>query len=171
MQLTLIKITEIREFINESNIQCLKAADFILISGDQENVLDLINAFAIKQNIPFMNVGYVEDIAVWGPLVIPRQSGCYQCRQHLVNIKDLTQNQINMCKEINNAYQAPSTGPINMMASSFAALDILKFLGNFGQIQSLNTRIGIWSHDLHIEKQDYNLNPLCEVCGFLQKTS
>ncbi|MBA2727898.1 MAG: hypothetical protein H0U49_06985 [Parachlamydiaceae bacterium] len=60
---------------------------------------------------------------------------------------------------------------IRPMASSFASLDILKLLGNFGQIQSLNTRIGIWSHDLHIEKQDYSLNPSCEVCGFLQKTT
>ena len=83
-------------------------------------------------------------------------------------LQRLTQDQINKCREINNGYQAPSTGPINMMASSFAALDILKFWGDFGQIQSLNTRIGIWSHDLHIEKQDYSLNPLCEICGSLQ---
>lgn len=166
-----IKINEIREFINESNIDCLKNADFILISGDQESVLDLINAFAVKHDIPFMNVGYIEDIAVWGPLVIPRKSGCYQCKQHLVNFESLNQDQINKCKEINDGYQAPSTGPINMMASSFASLDILKLLGNFGQIQSLNTRIGIWSHDLHIEKQDYSLNPSCDVCGSLQKTT
>ncbi len=164
------KISEVREFIDESNIDCLKNADFILISGDQESVLDLINTFAVKTNIPFMNVGYIEDIAVWGPLVIPKKSGCYQCKQHLVNFDSLTQDQINKCKEINSGYQAPSTGPINMMASSFAALDILKLLGNFGQIQSLNTRIGIWSHDLHIEKQDYSLNPLCDVCGSLEKT-
>lgn len=164
-----IKISEVREFIDENNINCLSNADFILISGDQESVLDLINAFAVQHNIPFMNVGYIEDIAVWGPLVIPRKSGCYGCKQHLVNFDCLTQNQINKCKEINNDYQAPSTGPINMMASSFAALDILKLLGNFGQVQSLNTRIGIWTHDFHIEKQDYSLNPLCDVCGSLEK--
>lgn len=163
-----IKTTELREFINESNIQCLKSADFILISGDQGNILDLISAFAVEHNIPFLNVGYVEDIAVWGPLVIPGKSGCHQCKQHLVNFDDLTEDQISKCKEINSGYQAPSVGPVNMMASSFAALDIIKFLGNFGQIQSLNTRIGIWSHDLHIEKQDYSLNPLCKSCGPLQ---
>jgi len=166
-----IKITEYREFIDKYNIERLKNVDFILISGDQENVLDLINDFAVEHSIPFMNVGYVEDIAVWGPLVIPRKTGCYQCKQHLVNFSDLSQDQIEKCRAINNGYQAPSTGPINMMASSFAALDILKFLGNFGQIQSLNTRIGIWSHNLHIEKQDYSLNPSCTVCGSLQKVS
>ncbi len=133
--------------------------------------MDLINDFAVEHNIPFMNVGYVEDIAVWGPLVIPKKTGCYQCKQHLVNFTDLSQGQIDKCKAINSSYQAPSTGPINMMASSFAALDILKFLGNFGQIQSLNTRVGIWSHDLHIEKQDYSLNPSCTVCGSFQKLS
>lgn len=164
-----LRITEFKEFIGEKNIHYLKDMDFILISGDQENVLDLINTFAVKQKIPFMNVGYVEDIAVWGPLVIPGKTGCYYCKQHLVNFDNLTQDQINKCKVINSGYQAPSTGPINMMASSFAALDIIKFLGNFGQIQSLNTRIGMWSHDMHFEKQDYSLNPLCEVCGSLQK--
>ena len=166
-----IKITEYREFINKHNMECLKNADFILISGDQEDVLDLINGFAVEHSVPFMNVGYVEDIAVWGPLVIPRKTGCYQCKQHLVNFSDLSQDQVDKCRAINNGYQAPSTGPINMMASSFAALDILKFLGNFGQIQSLNTRIGIWSHDLHIEKQDYSHNPFCKVCGSLQEVS
>lgn len=166
-----VKITELKEFINESNIQFLKNADFILISGDQGSILDLINTFGIEHDIPFMNVGYVEDIAVWGPLVIPKKSGCYQCKQHLVNFDNLTKDQMNKCREINRGYQSPSIGPINMMASSFAALDILKFLGNFGHIQSLNTRIGVWSHDLHIEKQDYNLNPSCKICGSLQKVS
>lgn len=161
-------ITEIREFIDEKNINCLKDADFILISGDQENVLDLINAFAIENNIPFMNVGYIEDIAVWGPLVIPGKSGCYDCKQHIVNFESLTQDQISKCKQINQNYQAPSTGPINMMASSFAALDILKHLGEFGEIQSLNKRIGIWTHNLHIEKQDYSLNKECKVFGTMQ---
>lgn len=163
-----IKIVEIREFVNESNIHCLKNVDFILLSGDEGNVVDFINTFAVENRIPFINVGYIEDIAVWGPLVIPGKSGCHQCQQHLVNFNNLTQDQINKCNQINKGYQAPSIGPINMMASSFAALDILKYLGNFGQIHSLNTRIGIWTHDLHIEKQDYSLNPACKLCGSLQ---
>ena len=49
-----------------------------------------------------------------------------------------------------------------MMAASLASLDILRFLGDFGEIQSLNTRIGLWSHD-------YQLNPECKTCGSLQK--
>jgi hypothetical protein len=85
-----IKITEIKEFVDEENIKYLSEADFILVSGDQENVLDLINSFAINKRISFMNVGYVEDIAVWGPFVIPGKSGCYHCKQHLVNFDNLT---------------------------------------------------------------------------------
>lgn len=166
-----IEIIEYKEFINKPNIDHLKDADFILLSGDQGNVIELVNEFSVQNNIPFMNVGYIEDIAVWGPFVIPGKSGCYQCKNHLVNFNDLTPNQINKCKEINRGYQAPSIGPLNMIASSFAALDILKFFGNFGEIQSLNTRIGIWSHDLHIEKQDYKLNSSCEICGVLQQTN
>lgn len=164
-----IKVTEIKEFIREDNIDVLMECDFILVSGDQGNVLDLINEFAVNRRIPCMNVGYVEDIAVWGPLVIPGKSGCYHCKQHLVNSEGLSQEVIDKCRQINENYQSPSNGPINMMAASFAALDILKFFGSFGEIQSLNNRIGIWSHDLHIEKQDYPLNPSCKVCGSLQK--
>ena len=164
-----VKIIEIKEFITNKNTFILKDYDFILISGDQNNVLNVINSFAVKNNVPFMNVGYVEDIAVYGPLVIPGKSGCYDCKQHLVNFDNLTQDQIDKCKKINAAYQAPSIGPINMMAASLASLDILRFLGDFGEIQSLNTRIGLWSHDLHIEKQNYQLNPECKTCGSLQK--
>ncbi|MBS0621560.1 MAG: ThiF family adenylyltransferase [Verrucomicrobia bacterium] len=166
---SLAKVTEIKEFISKDNVHELQNVDFIVLSGDQENIVDVVNTFSIKHGIPFMNIGYIEDIAVWGPLVVPGKSGCCCCKEHLVSFNDLTQDQIDKCKEINRRYQAPSTGPINMIASSFAALDIIKFLGNFGQVQSLNTRIGIWSHDLHIEKQDYSLNPSCEVCGSLQK--
>lgn len=164
-----IIVKEISEFITNSNVDVLDDVDFILVSGDQKNVLDLINKYAVKRSIPFMNVGYVEDIAVWGPLVIPGKTGYYECHKHIVNFDDITKEQIEFIKMINSGYQAPSTGSINMMASSFATMDILKFLGGFGTIHALNTRIGIWSHDLHIEKQNYNYNPSCEICGHLQK--
>lgn len=164
-----LNVVEIREFLNEDNCSQLEDVDFILVSGDQEGLTDLINRFAVQHCIPFMNVGYVEDIAVWGPLVVPGQSGCHNCKRHLVSYDSLSQDVISKCQQINKGYQVPSSGPINAMASSFAALDILRFFGNFGEVQSFNTRIGIWSHDLRIEKQDYSLNPSCEICGFLQK--
>lgn len=166
-----IKITEIKKSISSSNIDLLKNSDFILVSADQNNALELINMFGIEHEIPFIGVGYTEDIAVWGPLVIPGKSGCYQCGKYLTSFnKNLNQDQIEKCKIINKGYQAPSNGPINMIAASCAVLDILKFFGNFGQIQSLNTRIGLWSHDLHIEKQDHKIDQTCSVCGKLQKT-
>lgn len=166
-----IKISKFKEFITKDNVSVLEGCDFILAAGDQGNVVDLINAFAVENEIPFMNVGYVEDIAVWGPLVIPGISGCYHCKQHLVNFNSLTQDQIKKCRKINSGYQSPSNGPINLMASSFATLDILRFLGKFGAIHSLNTRIGVWTHDLHLEKQDFSLNPDCQTCGHLQRKS
>lgn len=166
-----VKITLINEFLTNKNVELLKTVDFILLSGDQDHLLNLINAFAIQNRIPFLNVGYVEDIAVWGPLVIPGKTGCYECQQHLVSFSELSQTQFDQCKEINASYQAPSSGPINMIAASFAALDIIKFFGLFGDIQSLNTRLGIWSHNLHIEKQDYSLNSSCPICSSIQKTT
>jgi hypothetical protein len=164
-----VNIEEINEFVLENNVQRLSGCDFIVVSGDHYEVNEVINKFAVNKQVPFVNVGYIEDIAVWGPLVIPGRSGCYSCKQNMVNFENLDPEKILKCKKINKGYQPPSNGPVNMMAASLAALDILKFLGNFGHVQSINSRIGLWSHDLHIEKQNYEINECCKVCGYLQK--
>ena len=57
---------------------------------------------------------------------------------------------------------------VSNLTSTINEDHLKEIFSNFGQIQSLNTRIGIWSHNLHIEKQDYNLNDTCKICGELQ---
>lgn len=159
---------EVHEFVTKENIEKLDACDFIVVSGDQLNLVEEVNEYSIQKNIPFLNIGYVEDIAVWGPFVIPGQTGCCACKQQLVNEEGLTDEQINLCREVNRNYQSPSNGPINMLASSLATIDILRFLGEFGEIQSLNQRIGLWTDTLTFEKQEYGKNPNCKVCGEIQ---
>ena len=113
----------------------------------------------------WINVGYVVDVAVWGPFVIPGETGCFCCHQNIADSKGVKQELKDKMKSFNANFQAPSTGPINMMASSFAAMDILKYLGGVGKVESLNKRIGIWTNDLRIEEQNYAKNPKCKVCG------
>lgn len=164
-----VDITTIKEFITEENLATLKGTNFIVLSGDQEHLVKLVNRFSVQQKIPFMNAGYIEDIAVWGPLVIPGVTGCLDCHNHLVSEEGLSEDQISTIRRINSRYKAPSVGPINMLSSSLASLDILRFLGKFGTPASLNTRIGLWSHNLQFEKQNYEKNPNCHVCGISNK--
>ena len=57
------------------------------------------------------------------------------------------------------------TSPINQLTSSLASLDVLSFQGGYKKPQSLNKRIGLWTHNLKFEEQEFNLNPDCKVCG------
>jgi hypothetical protein len=143
----------------------LPKSDLIIASADVDDVCDLINLYSIDTKIPWLNIGYVEDVAVWGPFVVPGKTGCLSCQDNIAGEKIEANATHDMIRTINRNYQAPSTGPINMLSISLAMFDILRHLGNFGTIQSLNKRIGLWTNDLKIEKQDYSKNPDCKVCS------
>ena len=52
-----------------------------------------------------------------------------------------------------------------MLASSLAALDVLRHLGGFGVPASLNQWMGVWSHDLSIQEQSADRDPHCSTCA------
>lgn len=145
--------------ITEKNVNLLSNCDFIVLSGDSKNLPFIINKFAVERKIPFINVGYIQDIAVWGPLVVPGETGCLECgKGNFTEQSDLR------ITKINGNYQAPSIGPVNMIAASHASLDIIKFIGGFGEVKSLNKRVGIWTHNLTIQEQIFSKNSECRVC-------
>lgn len=161
-----IKINIIDELINsKEKIATIPECDVIIVSGDSENLIYYINEVCYERKIPFINVGYIQDISVWGPFIIPNKTACFLCfaKKYISNSKPDSE-LINIQKNINKHYQAPSIGPVNMLSGAMASLDILKFLGGFGDISSLNKRMGIWTHDLHIEEQYYIHEQDCQIC-------
>lgn len=160
-----IKINTICEKISGNNLQILDDADLIVLSADETNCLELVNNYCIKEGISYISAGYVQDVAVWGPFVIPGKTGCFYCQDNVVNDISLPPEFKEMVEAINRGHQAPSIGPINMIAASHATLDVIKYLGQFGTIQSMNKRLGVWTHDLKIEEQSCNKNENCVVCG------
>jgi len=157
-----------KHFKTQEDLEEIPKADLIVVSADVDNVCDLLNLYCIKNNTPWINVGYVEDIAVWGPFIIPGKTGCMACQDNIASDKGINPELKEMMKAINRNYQAPSTGPINMLAISLSMFDILRFLGGFGKIQSLNKRIGLWTHELRFETQNYQRNPHCNACQGLR---
>jgi molybdopterin-synthase adenylyltransferase len=151
------------------DLRKLPKADLIILSADTPGGLVWwMNDFSIELSIPFLNVGYVVDVAVWGPFVIPGITGCWSC-QSLVAEDDAPDTRVqSLISQVNRGSGAASTGPVNMMASSGALLDVFRYLGQFGSVESTNKRIGIWTHSLRIETQNCALNANCQACGHKQ---
>ncbi|MBI2790903.1 MAG: ThiF family adenylyltransferase [Gammaproteobacteria bacterium] len=144
----------------------LPSCDLVVISGDSNGIMNHVNAICYSKKIPFINVGYIQDVAVWGPLFIPGSTACYECfgKNNIAHSTSSKKDISEIMRKINVNYQAPSIGPVNMLASSLATLDILKFLGKFGTAHSIKSRIGLWTHSLEIEKQHNQENPSCITC-------
>lgn len=155
-----------KHIFSSDDLAFCRGADFIVVSADKGGVVNAVNRFCVQNKIPYINVGYVNDIAVWGPLYVPEVSGCYSCQDIIANDKSAGVEIKNMIRKINEGYQAPSVGPVNMISSGMASADVLKFLvGAHDKVHSINRRIGLWTHNLKIEEQNCSKNPICQVCG------
>ncbi len=144
--------------------------DLIVLSADKPSTICFwINNFSVSKMIPFINVGYVNDIAVWGPFVIPGVTGCFACQQFFGSKPKLDEYCLSTIAKINSRFQPPSVGPINMIAASLASLDIMRYFGQYGEILSLNKRKGLWTHSLKFDYQTANPNKTCEKCSHLFK--
>jgi hypothetical protein len=152
------------------DLEELPHSDLIIVSADSPGIVELVNQFCVERDLAFLNVCYINDIAVWGPFVIPRETGCWSCQDILATPDGLDIQSTDKINRINARYQVPSFAPVNLLASSLALLDILMYLGDYGSIKSLNKRIGLWTHDLHFETQDCRRNPHCRVCGVSPRT-
>lgn len=158
-------IDTFEERINSELLAKILKIDLIVLSADSLDCLPLVNKFCVKNKIPFINIGYVQDIAVWGPFYIPGKTGCFYCQNIIANDKNLPEDITNQLRTINASYQVPSNGGVNMLAAALGFLDILKFLGDFGTIHSENKRIGLWTNNLELEKQGCLYNEACCVCA------
>lgn len=157
-----VTVVPFPRWIKSSNdLQDIPKADLWVLSADKpRDLVYWVNAHCLAIAQPYIPAGYVQDVAVWGPLVIPGQTGCFTCQKIIADT-----NCHELLETINRGYQAPSFGPINMLAASAAALDILRYLGKYGTIQCLNKRMGIFSNDMHLESQDCSKNIACATCA------
>jgi hypothetical protein len=141
--------------------------DIIILSADKpENLVFWVNDLSIRTNTPFLNIGYVEDIVVWGPFVIPGKTGCWRCKKLISSNKEYENSEFkHLIKKINKNYQVPSHPATNMAAAANGTNDILKYLGKFGEVQSLNKRFSFLTYKSEIKSQDCRRNTECELCS------
>ena len=161
-------ITE--EVVDTADLRALPEADLVLVSADSPGLTGLVNAYCVSSGQSWLNACYVNDIAVWGPLVIPGLTGCWECQALTARAPADDPELRELITGINGRYQAPSNGPVNMLASSLAALDVLRHLGGFGEPTSLNRRVGVWTHDLTLDEQVAERAADCPTCAGVRPT-
>ena len=162
---TTVKVTTVCDRASTSTLETLGKPDLLILSADASGVLPLVNSHCIRNSISFLHVCYVEDVAVWGPLVIPGQTGCWSCNSIVADDRHHSGSLSALTARIAEGYQPPSFGPINALASSMAAMDAIKYLTGTGRPASLGRRVGIWTDDLRLEYQECPRNSNCAICA------
>lgn len=52
---------------------------FGILSGDDDTAVSISSKYFLTNNVPFVNIGYLNDIAVISPFVIPHKTSCPFC--------------------------------------------------------------------------------------------
>ncbi|EJF75421.1 ThiF family adenylyltransferase [Bartonella alsatica] len=166
-----IEISELQMSITtKEDINKLPRADLWIISADTpDQLVPWINEWCVKNKQAYINSGYVNDIAVFGPFYIPGKTGCYACSSSIGNLPLKSDGLIyEACAAINNNFKVATFPPVNALSAAMCANDALKFLGDYGDLLSTDRRVGIWSSKLFIEERSLKKNPHCKVCGTKQ---
>lgn len=148
-------------------------SDIVILSADSpESIHYWIDEACYELKIPWLNVGYINHWGVCGPIIIPDKTSCLLCEMGK-NIHDdylINQPEIN---SINNRMRVPSFGPLNGLVSSFAAIEVIKFLTNYEDPITIDKRWMIDSVSMITKIIEYKKDEMCIQCGKLsiQRTS
>ncbi len=131
-----------------------------IVSADSERVVLDFNNYALENKVPYLPVGYMNDISVIGPFVIPGKTACIECDNvHSSSSEQsrISQSSLLEVERVNASYSAPSAFVNNSISSAMAMIDLLYFIsGEIENINSLNKRVGI--NNTTFEKQVINLH-------------
>jgi bacteriocin biosynthesis cyclodehydratase domain-containing protein len=149
--------------------EILKDIDFVVLSADRPaRIHDWLDSVCIHKRIPYLNIGYRDGVGIVGPMTIPGETSCYQCFKHepdnnsTIHKED---SEIALMEEFEARYQAPSFGPLNALVSAIGATEILKYLGQFGSIESHATEINIDPITFETERRHYEKDTVCKQCA------
>lgn len=139
--------------------------DVAVLSADYPfGIARIVNRAAIAERVPFVNAGYIGDVATVGPFVVPGQYACLDCSTSASG--RLGGDELEpLIQDIHENHQAASFGPINAIASSMAVNDVIRFLTRIGPPLSANKRIGFFANSGSVEQHSYVRSLTCATCG------
>ena len=156
-------------YINANNLKKIitvtnKNNFFAIISADSTNTIKTLIPIFVKYKIPFINVGYLNEISSIGPFYINNTTSCCFCGDTL-KIEDTMKKQ-KFIKEIENNYSAPSSFGNNTLPSSMAMSDIISYMANdYKNVLSINKLIGIDNNLFNKFEVKIKKDKNCLYCG------
>lgn len=163
-----IDIETVPEFVNAKNLQEIAGRTanpkLAVLSADSVGILQEVCPTLVANEIPFLNVGYLNDISVIGPFWTKQGDACPCCFGRL-GIGKAGQAGLKLSQYFVD-YEAPSCMVNNSFAGAMAMADLMSFwAGEKGEVQSRNKRVGI--NNLSFEKLEIPMefDPECEVCA------
>lgn len=167
---SMVEIEKIKLHINNvSDLSKVPSSDLFVVSADHPaNLIFWVNEYCVFHKQPYINVGYINDIAVVGPFYIPEKTSCIQCND-IVSDFSMSGALTDNIKIINSGFKASTFSSTNGISASYAFNDIMKFLGEYGEILSINKRIGIHTQRIAIETQVINKNEKCKQCSIVER--
>ncbi|WP_299999664.1 ThiF family adenylyltransferase [Anabaena sp. AL09] len=146
----------------------LEGIDFLILSADSpKEIHNWTDTACLKLQIPYISAGYRNDTGVVGPLTVHGVTACYECFQSQQHKRE-EDNELAMIKaKFTQHQQAPSFGPLNAMVSSITVLEVIKYLGQFGECPSLGYEININLITLEQSLIGYRKDLNCWHCSHL----
>ncbi|SIH38993.1 molybdenum cofactor biosynthesis protein MoeB1 [Mycobacteroides abscessus subsp. abscessus] len=146
---SLTTVRELADFRIESpeSFAALGEVDVIVLSADSPaRIVFWCNEYCLPRGIPFINVGYINDLPVVGPFVIPGVTGCWKCSNPAAKVGDEA--------TAPNFARTPSHAWTNMVSAGIAVDDVLSYVGGYAEPSTLNRRLGLYKTDLTIQTQE-----------------
>lgn len=154
---------------SKESLEKIPNSDLIVLSADHPmQLINWVNSFCVEKKIPYINIGYINDISLVGPFYILGKTACVCCDNIIPDFKS-SMKFGDLVERINDGYKAPSFPATNGVAASYAFADIARFLGNIETPLSANKRIGIHMRKTEFEIQTFEINKECQVCSSAEK--
>ena len=144
-----LNVEVIPDFIDESVLERvlnnINGPILGILSADGTNAVYSASKVFSKYHIPFLNIGYLNDISIIGPFFIPSVSCCPYCHNAFsIDVKSNIDISNNLISKINQNFSAPSHFVNNALSTSMAMNEIIQFMsGNIEGMHSINKRFGI----------------------------
>ncbi|MGP4080693.1 HesA/MoeB/ThiF family protein [Pseudalkalibacillus sp. R45] len=151
-------VDEIKQVIDDS--------DIVIVSADtpRGKMPFMVNEACIEKGIPFIFTGYSGDFGIVGPLIVPGETYCLECgteeQERLA--QNLPSDVIEKVNNFDSALQPPSIGPICNIVSSITTLEVIRYLTQIFQPNTLNTIVSINTLNFEFLKEPLKADKKCK---------
>lgn len=138
----------------------IRTSDLVIFSADKPaEIHGWMNEASFAEGVPFLTAGYIDEIGVVGPLIIPGKTPCLSC------MDDPVPSSHDIFEDVERRLQVPSFGPLNGWVASITANEAIKYLTGYAPIATDGRMVEIDPITLHTKMKGFPRKKDCSHCG------